>query len=138
MAERAPGPIRITGMRHGYHLVDDVSPRRPIAGGKSRCLAAALAAALKHPDHYCVNVDPLATSGVWVPHSWGDLNMAVDIQAIVGEHNMTIEAKERVIALLAAQPTNATTKRFLYARWARLVGYHPSKDDLDRVAPWAS
>lgn len=63
--------------------------------------------------------------------------MAVDLAAIVGAENMTLAAKEEVISILKALPAPATTKRFLYARWARLVGVQAIPADIDRVAPWA-
>ncbi len=62
--------------------------------------------------------------------------MAVDISSIVGQENMVQSAKEKVIGILAALPESATSKRYLYARWVRLLGFHPLKEDLDRVAPW--
>lgn len=63
--------------------------------------------------------------------------MAVDIVSLVGADNMNLDAKPKVIALIQAMPTNATTKRYIYARWARVVGFHPTKADLDAVAPWS-
>jgi len=64
--------------------------------------------------------------------------MAVNIRELVGDANMTLSQKETVIKLLAALPQPATTKRFLYARWARLVGVEPIPADVDRVAPWSA
>jgi hypothetical protein len=64
-------------------------------------------------------------------------NMAVDLMALVGAENMTADAKEKVIAILHNLQQPATTKRFLYARWARLVGFAPLPADIDRVAPWS-
>jgi hypothetical protein len=62
--------------------------------------------------------------------------MAVDIAGLVGAENMTPAAKEKVIALLHDLQQPATTKRFLYSRWARLVGVVVARDDIDRVALW--
>ena len=62
--------------------------------------------------------------------------MAVDIQGIVGEQNMNYSSKEQVIAIISALPLPNATRRFLYARWARLVGVQAIPDDIDRVAPW--
>ena len=64
--------------------------------------------------------------------------MAVDIRGLVGDENMTLSAKATVIRLLAALQQPATTKRFLYARWARLVGVEPIPADIDRVALWSA
>lgn len=63
--------------------------------------------------------------------------MAVDVAGIVGADNMNLAAKERVIGILKALDTPATTKRFLYARWARLIGVQAIPADIDRVAPWS-
>ena len=63
--------------------------------------------------------------------------MAVDITALVGAENMNIAAKPQVIAIIKALPNNATGKRYLFARWSRLVGFHPTKADVDAVAPWS-
>lgn len=60
-----------------------------------------------------------------------------DIEDIVGSENMTLAAKERVIELLRALQTPATSKRFLYARWARLVGVQANPVDINRVAEWS-
>lgn len=68
---------------------------------------------------------------------WNE-GMAVDIRGLVGDANMTLAAKETVIRVLAALPQPATTRRFLYARWARLVGVEPIPADIDRVAPWSA
>jgi hypothetical protein len=63
--------------------------------------------------------------------------MAVDITALVGVENMKPEAKAAVIALLKAMDQPATTKRYMYSRWARVVGVQPTKEDLDSVALWS-
>lgn len=63
--------------------------------------------------------------------------MAVDISELVGPDNMTIERKDAVISLLQNLPTTATSKRYLFGRWARIIGFHPSKEDLNKVAPWS-
>lgn len=60
----------------------------------------------------------------------------IDLEALVGKENMQINRKQQVIAILKKIDQPATTKRYLYARWARLVGYHPIVDDLDDVAEW--
>jgi hypothetical protein len=62
--------------------------------------------------------------------------MAADIAGIVGQQNMNLGAKEEVIAILQNLPIPATAKRFLYARWARVLGAQAMKEDIDRVAPW--
>ena len=62
--------------------------------------------------------------------------MAVDLASIVGADNMTLDAKEKVISILKQLQAPATTKRFLYARWARLVGVQAQPADIDRVAVW--
>lgn len=62
--------------------------------------------------------------------------MAIDITELVGKENMNLEAKPKVIALLQNIPQPPTTKRYLYARWARVVGFHPTPEDLNTVAPW--
>ncbi len=62
--------------------------------------------------------------------------MAVDVASIVGAENMSLDAKEKVITILKQLPAPATTKRFLYARWARLLGVQAIPADIDRVAPW--
>jgi hypothetical protein len=64
--------------------------------------------------------------------------MAVDIRELVGDANMTLANKEKVISILGALQQPATTRRFLYARWARLVGVEPIPADIDRVAPWSA
>jgi len=63
--------------------------------------------------------------------------MAVDVAGLVGQENMNFEAKEKVIGILRALDQPPTTKRFLYARWARLVGVPIFVADIDRVAPWS-
>lgn len=60
--------------------------------------------------------------------------MAVDIVSLVGQENMDLAAKEKVITILRGLQQPATTKRFLYARWARLVGVQARPEDIDRVA----
>lgn len=60
--------------------------------------------------------------------------MAVDIQSLVGAENMNLAAKDKVITILKNLQQPATTKRFLYARWARLVGVQAKPEDIDRVA----
>lgn len=60
-----------------------------------------------------------------------------DIESLVGKDNMTLTRKEAVIAIIKNLNAPATTKRFLYARWARLIGSQAIKDDIDRVAPWS-
>ena len=62
--------------------------------------------------------------------------MAVDVASVVGQENMNLAAKEKVIQILKGLEQPATTKRFLYARWARLVGMQPIPADIDRVALW--
>jgi len=62
--------------------------------------------------------------------------MAVDVTEIVGQGNMDPTKKQEVIALLRNLPTDATTKRYLYARWARLVNVVSTPEDLNAVAIW--
>lgn len=62
--------------------------------------------------------------------------MAISISDIVGADNMKIEKKADVIALLKSIDQPNTTKRYLFARWSRLVGFSPTKEDIDAVAPW--
>lgn len=69
--------------------------------------------------------------------AWSN-QMAVDIRELVGDENMTLAKKDTVIQILAALDQPATTKRFLYARWARLVGVEPIPADVDRVALWSA
>ena len=63
--------------------------------------------------------------------------MAIDLVALLGADRMNLAAKEQVIAILRSIDQPATTRRYLYSRWARLVGVHPDQADLDRVAPWS-
>lgn len=63
--------------------------------------------------------------------------MAVDVTEIVGPENMNLAAKEKVIAILHDLNAPATVKRFLYARWARLVNVQAKPEDIDRVATWS-
>jgi len=63
--------------------------------------------------------------------------VAIDLVALLGADRIDLDAKDEVIAILRAIDQPATTKRYLYSRWARLVGVHPDKADLDRVAPWS-
>ena len=60
--------------------------------------------------------------------------MPVDVAEIVGQDNMAIGRKEQVIAILQNIPQPPSTKRFLYARWVKLLGYQPIAADIDRVA----
>lgn len=57
------------------------------------------------------------------------------LQAIVGSSNMNAAAKDNVISILAAAPLPPTTRRYLYARWAKAVGVQLDAADTDRVAP---
>ena len=59
--------------------------------------------------------------------------MAVDIESIVGKENMNLDARERVQTLLRGLPQTVTTKRYLYARWLRLLGQTPGPGELDAV-----
>ena len=63
--------------------------------------------------------------------------MAIDLVVLLGADLLTPEAKDQVIALLRSLHQPATTRRYLYSRWARFVGVHLDKADLDRVAPWS-
>jgi hypothetical protein len=63
--------------------------------------------------------------------------MAEQIESIVGAGNMDAAKKDVVIAILRALDQPATTKRYLYARWARVVQIEASKGDLDSVATLA-
>ena len=87
---------------------------------------------------------PWGTTGVFwfvAGHAEGaqwEEGMAVDVRELVGDDNMTLAAKENVIQIFQALQAPATTKRFLYARWARLVGVEPIPADIDRVALWSA
>ena len=59
--------------------------------------------------------------------------MAVDVEGIVGKENMSLDARARVQALLRALPTPIPTKRYLYARWLKLLGVEPQPGELDAV-----
>lgn len=63
--------------------------------------------------------------------------MAVDIAGIVGPENMNVGAKEKVIAILKALDAPAVDRRYLYVRWARLVGVQAIPADINRVALWS-
>lgn len=62
--------------------------------------------------------------------------MAIEISEVVGKENMNPEAKEAVIRVLRESINPATVKRYLYARWARVLGIVPTREDLNRVAIW--
>ena len=62
--------------------------------------------------------------------------MAVDIETLVGKENMEYAARAIVLDLIRKIPESAVTKRYLFGRWMRLVGRHPSAADVDAVAPW--
>jgi len=62
--------------------------------------------------------------------------MAVDLAELLSPEALRPEAKEQVIAIIRRLPLTASTKRFLYGRWARQVGLAVDPADLDRVAPW--
>lgn len=61
--------------------------------------------------------------------------MPEPVFALVGKSNMTPDAKENVISILSAADLPPTTRRYLYARWARTVGVPLDAADTDRVAP---
>lgn len=63
--------------------------------------------------------------------------MAIDIESLVGADNMQLAAKEKVIQILHDSELSPVIKRYLYARWARLVGVQALPSDLDRVALWS-
>ena len=63
--------------------------------------------------------------------------MAADLVSLVGEANMTPAAKEAVIQIIQLLPADALQKRYLFARWARLVGFQATPADIDRVALWS-
>lgn len=63
--------------------------------------------------------------------------MPANIDLLVGQENMTPSAKEKVITILRGLEQPGTVKRYLYARWARLVGVQAIPADIDRVAPWS-
>ena len=56
------------------------------------------------------------------------------VQALVGKSNMTPDAKANVISILKAADFPPTTRRYFYARWARLVGVELDAADTDQVA----
>lgn len=62
--------------------------------------------------------------------------MAVDLAAVVGSENMTASGKEAVINTLRNLDQPDTVKRYLYARWTRIVGLPTERADIDRIAPW--
>jgi hypothetical protein len=63
--------------------------------------------------------------------------MAVDVSLIVGQENMQLARKQQVISILHNLDQPAPTKRYLFARWARLVGVEPDPKDIDQVAPYS-
>jgi hypothetical protein len=60
--------------------------------------------------------------------------MASDLENLLGSANMDASRKDSVIALLRSLDVPATIKRFLYARWARLVQVDVTTADLDSIA----
>lgn len=61
--------------------------------------------------------------------------MADNLTALVGVANMTAAAKPTVIRILASSPLPPTSRRYLYAQWARRVGVALDPADTDHVAP---
>lgn len=61
--------------------------------------------------------------------------MADALTAIIGVDNLTAAAKDTVISLLSMAKLPPTSRRYLYAQWARRVGVDLSAADTDRVAP---
>lgn len=53
---------------------------------------------------------------------------------LVGKSNMQPEAKANVISILRAADLPPTTRRYLYARWAKIVGVKLDAADTDQVA----
>lgn len=60
--------------------------------------------------------------------------MAVDLEMIVGKDNMDLAKRATVAEIVRGLPMEDTTKRFLFARWLRLVGHEPQPGELDAVA----
>ena len=60
--------------------------------------------------------------------------MAAPLEEVLGAELMTPVAKEQVIRRLAALPAPASERRYLYGRWARMVGVDVVPADLARVA----
>jgi hypothetical protein len=62
--------------------------------------------------------------------------MAVDMTEIVGDANMQPDRKDYVIAVLRVTQQPTPVKRYLYARWCRIVGIACEPADINRVATW--
>jgi hypothetical protein len=60
--------------------------------------------------------------------------MAAPLEEVLGPELMTPAAKEQVIRRLAALPVPASERRYLYGRWARMVGAETSAADAERAA----
>jgi hypothetical protein len=60
--------------------------------------------------------------------------VAAPLEEVLGPELMTLAAKEQVIRHLAELPLPASERRYLYGRWARMVGVEPTAADLARVA----
>lgn len=58
----------------------------------------------------------------------------MDIASTVGDEHMTADRRDRVLFILRALQIPAVQKRYLYARWCRLVACSLSLDELDQVA----
>lgn len=59
--------------------------------------------------------------------------MAVDIEGLVGADNMNLAQRATVAGIIRGHPVPVTVKRYLYARWLRLVGHEPQTGELDEV-----
>lgn len=73
------------------------------------------------------------------PSAWrvvGGMRVPADVLELFGEEAMRPEARDVVIAKLRAVTRPASEKRMLFGRWARTVGYRPTPQDFEDVAPY--
>jgi hypothetical protein len=61
--------------------------------------------------------------------------MAVDVETLVGKENMQPSKLNDVVRIIMALDQPGQVKRYLLARWARLVGLPADRQTLDQVAP---
>jgi len=62
--------------------------------------------------------------------------VAIEVKAIVGDDHMTADRKDRVMLILRQQPVTPAQRRYLFARWCRLVKCDATLHDLDQVAAY--
>ena len=60
--------------------------------------------------------------------------MAAPLEDVLGPELMKPQAKEAVLRRLRALPLPLSERRYLYGRWARMVGVDVAPEDLARVA----